>query len=534
MHTYWRLAWVFVLAIVLFTLPAVGGAWPLHTANSSEAATIITVDSGTDPDNSKSKDCSSNTPCTLRRAIVEARLLSPDERPVLIQFNIPATAEEGYDSALGVWEIELLASTDPSVFRTLEGGQITIDGATQPGGRLDGPKIVLIGPGTGNKDGIIVGTNNAGAHDDNVLRGLAFQNFKTHVIVNSNDNLITENWFGLTSDGMQPYLRNGDAQDGSGSAGVALSANIIGNEITENVFLGFDGVAGAIRGDGNTFSSNLVGTDASGNVPGKQTDPDLICSPVDWLGGGGISMEGNDHVIADNVFAGLRQQIFSMSTQPDAIRVTGRGHTVERNQIGVDMAGTDVGVCGRGVFMSDSPKNVTISANVIVNPGLSGISLNGPLYDANELRSNVIRQARAWTEVEGNPKPEDAIQVGPLLPDSLQQFAPARITGINGTAVTGTSGAGSPCPNCTIELFLDDTDGIVEALQSLAVVTADAQGNWQATLPKPLAEDEGLRTTSTSSKFNTIPGLSAGTTTGLSILTIEREPPAYLPVILNQ
>ncbi len=159
---------------------------------------------------------------------------------------------------------------------------------------------------------------------------------------------------------------------------------------------------------------------------------------------------------------------------------------IEGNRIGVDLAGTDVGVCGRGIFMSDSPKNVTILENIIANPGLSGISLNGPLYDANELRGNVIRQRMAWAEVEGNPEPENAIQIGPLLPDGLQNFVPARITSITGTAVTGTSGPGSPCPNCTIELFLDDDDGIVEALQSMAVVTADGDGNWQATLPREL------------------------------------------------
>lgn len=537
MHTHRRVLWLVGLLIVLFALPlAVVARVPEgnDTPESGDAAvTTIIVDSGTDPDNSKSKDCNNATPCTLRRAINSARLLSPAQRPVEIVFNIPATAGEGYDSGLGVWTIELMSGADPAVFRALEFGQITIDGTTQPGGRSDGPKIIIYGPATGNKDGLLVGVNNAGAHDGNVLRGLAFQNFRTAVIVNSNDNLIAGNWFGLTSDGTAPLLRNGDAQDGSGSAGVALSANVENNVISENVFLGFDGVAAAIRGEGNVFSSNWVGTIASGSVPDKETDPDLICSPVDWLGGGGISMEGEGHLVSDNIFAGLRQQIFSASTQPDAIRVTGREHTIESNRIGVDLAGTNVGVCGRGIFMSDSPKNVTILENIIANPGLSGISLNGPLYDANELRGNVIRQRMAWAEVEGNPEPENAIQVGPLLPDGLQNFVPARITSIAGTAVEGTNGPGSPCPNCTIELFLDDDDGIVEALQSMAVVTADGDGNWQATLPRELTPEETLRTTSTSRKFNTIPGLSAGTTTGLSGAYVETQPPVYLPVIVR-
>ena len=46
--------------------------------------TIISVDSVTDPDGSKSKTCSSRVVCTLRRAIIEARELSADDRPVEI------------------------------------------------------------------------------------------------------------------------------------------------------------------------------------------------------------------------------------------------------------------------------------------------------------------------------------------------------------------------------------------------------------------------------------------------------------------
>ena len=93
-----------------------------------------------------------------------------------------------------------------------------------------------------------------------------------------------------------------------------------------------------------------------------------------------------------------------------------------------------------------------------------------------------------------------------------------------------TYGIGSPCPRCVIELFLDDVDGVKETLATLAVVNADADGDWTATLPAPLAPDEGLRTTSTTTRFNTIPNMSAGTTTGLSRLY--RSPSyIFLPVV---
>ena len=63
-----------------------------------------------------------------------------------------------------------------------------------------------------------------------------------------------------------------------------------------------------------------------------------------------------------------------------------------------------VGVCGRGVYLSDGPKQVEVSDNTIVNPGLSGISLNGALYNENTLRANVIEQQAAWVEIPGTPK----------------------------------------------------------------------------------------------------------------------------------
>lgn len=531
-----RHARLVVLAVVCLLLFGVTQAYGVGSDLSNGPVTTITVDSGTDPDNSKSTTCLSAAPCTLRRAIVQARALMPEERPVLIAFNIPATAVEGYDSALQVWELVVQGMSDPAVFRALEGGQITIDGTTQPGGRATGPKIILIGPSTGNKDGLLVGVNSSGSHDDNVVRGLAFQNFKTHVIVNSNDNLIEDNWFGLTADGAEPYLRANNPEDGSGSAGVALSAGVAGNVLQQNVFLGFDGAAAALRGDGNTFAGNTVGTTADGTVPAKATDPNLICTPVDWLGGGGITMEGQGHRIEDNIFAGLRQQIFKISTQPAAIQASGRDHIIENNLIGVSADAVETGVCGRGIYLVNSPNGLRVAGNRIVNPGMSAISLNGALYDANLLRGNIIKQRSAWTQVEDNPAAEDAIQLGKSLPAPLLAFAPAGVTQIDGRTVSGTSGAASPCPDCVIELFLDDTDNIKEALQPLALVTAEADGTWTAELPAELTKTQGLRTTSTTAKYNTITGISAGTTTGLSALyvpepIIEEGPRIYLPSI---
>jgi hypothetical protein len=490
-----------------------------HSLSASPAytyTTVITVTSGTDPDDSKSMTCSSNPPCTLRRAIVESRNLSASQRPVLISFNIPQDAGEGYDSSLQIWKINVFDTTDTLIFRRLK-GDVIIDGATQPNGRTDGPKIIIVGPDTGQKDGLIVGDI---AGDDNiVIRGLAFQNLKTHLSVNTKNNLIENNWFGLADDGMNPYVRNDDPEDGSGSAGISFTSGSMNNTVRNNVFLGFDGVAAAIRGEGNRFENNLVGTRADGSVS-KQTDPSLICTTVDWLGGGGISVDGDANRIEANRFAALRQEIFQASTQPAAIGVGGDQHVLHNNTIGVDGTDTDVGVCGRGIYLlgANTPEFTEVFSNTIVDSELSAISINGALVDANTLRNNLIKKTKAWGQIPGNPEPEDAIQFGPSVPETLRTFNPAKVTEIEDTTVSGTSGTNSPCPNCIIEVFLDDNDDISEALQRLALVTADSNGDWTASLPLELDSDQGIRTTSTTAQFNTIPNTNAGTTTKLSEL----------------
>jgi hypothetical protein len=114
-----------ILAVFLFS----GALQPLDSWGAP--VTTITVDSTADPDTSKSTTCANATPCTLRRAIVQAYALPSGQRPVLIGFNI-STSDPGYDSDLGLWKIQLIGSTNDDL-RYLY-GQATVNGATQPGG----------------------------------------------------------------------------------------------------------------------------------------------------------------------------------------------------------------------------------------------------------------------------------------------------------------------------------------------------------------------------------------------------------------
>jgi hypothetical protein len=499
-----------VVSVLLVSAASVSSA---YGQEAMPAATIY-VDSTTDPDTSDSRTCISHTPCTLRRAVVQAR---SETKPVTIAFNI-STSDPGYNASLKIWKIQFsgISSTANAAVRYLN-GNITIDGSTQPGGRTNGPKIILVGPGTGQYGGIKLGET--ATQNSNTLRGLGFQNFATAVYVNSDSNLIENNWFGLSDDGLSPYLRNNDPQDGSGSTGVALSDGVDVNTIQNNVFLAFDGVAAALRGEDTTFQNNYIGTNASGLVTGKQTDPGLICTTVDWLGGGGISMDGPRHIVQNNIFAGLRQEISGTSTQPDAITVqsTCDDCVVQDNKIGLDYQNHEVGVCGQGIDLSDTER-VDVLDNTLVNTYHAAIFLNGSLSDANTLSRNLIRHSTPWLVPSGATKADDAILRYSGLKDAFEFFNPAKVTSINGKAVSGTAGSGSACPNCIIEIFLDDSDTVTETLQYLGSATANASGNWSFTLPAALAFGQGLRTTSTTAQYGTISGMNAGTTVGLSAL----------------
>lgn len=504
---------------------------PITAAPYTTPVTTITVNSTADPDTSNSTTCTT-PPCTLRRAVIQARGLPANQKPVLIAFNIPTT-DPGYNSTLQIWKIQFsgISSIDNAAVRYLN-GSVIIDGSTQPGGRTSGPKIILVGPGTGQWDGLKLGetaTQNA-----NEVRGLGFQMFKTHIYVNSASNVIANNWFGLNDDGTNIVLRGGGEDDGSGNTGVSVGANVANNVIQNNVFTGIAGVAAAINGNDTVFSNNYVGTIANGTVPGKATDPSLICSQWDWLGGSGISLSGDGNLVEDNVFAGLRIAVEPPTIQADTIRMAGDNHVIRNNKIGLDVNNAEIGVCGRGIYLQGGTEFNQITTNRIIKPGLSAISLNDtPVVstsDANTLRGNVIKKLTPWGEIEGNNSPEDAIQITKSLPDAFRNFKPAQVTSIDGTAVSGTNGAGSSCPNCIVELFLDDTDAITETLQSLAVVTANASGSWSATLPAALTSGQALRTTSTTTQHNTIPGMSLGTTTGLSALYTPGYD-VYLPMI---
>ncbi len=495
--------------------------------------TVITVTSAADPDNSPSATCSSVSAdsCTLRRALVEADALmdaNPSARPVHITFNIP-TSDPQYDSANGVWIIQLYDSSGTYALPTLgstdisKSGQVVIDGASQPGGRSSGPKIIVRGGATygTNQNGLVIN----GEH--NVVRGLAFQRLKNHLQLNHSGNTVENNWFGLNTAGNDVYLRSSAHPEyGSGSGAVTLASASGNNLLQNNVFLGLTGAAINMEGgDDNYVQQNYIGTRSNGTINAASVDEDSLCNPSaandNWFGGEGINLRGKRNQVLSNTLVALLVQGGSLQTPPDAINVTdAQDNLLQNNRIGVDATGAAVWTCGAGIDVA-SATYTQIFSNTIINAHASGIFLSGDYagFNANQMRGNIISGTTTAIEFNQDAKASKAVSL----------FTPARAS-IDGLQVSGSSG--DDCPFCWIDVYLDDDDSVSEALAYLGSAIADVNGNWSFTLATELKDNQGLRLLSTPRSYGIIPYFEAGTSSRLSDLYQEKSM-IYLPLVLK-
>ncbi|MBN1886383.1 MAG: hypothetical protein JW850_00270 [Thermoflexales bacterium] len=462
--------------------------------------TTLTVDTSEDPDTSPSYTCGGtytggfapapDGKCTLRRAIVEAGAMSSGSRPILIAFNL-ATGDSGYNSTLQTWKIALAADL-PYV----KGGQVIIDGSTQPNGRADGPKIIIHG------GSIKLGETQY--HDDNQAIGLAIQGGELALV--GDNNVAENNWVGLTDDGQGVYYIDG-IPNRSNYSYIRVGGD--NNVVRANASASANGVSIVIEGDDNLIVDNTVGTRADGTLPDVPENRKCHANAFlyNWFTGDGLHVRGYRNQVDNNVIAGM---LFAsndpFTTPPEAIEISGFDHIIRNNKIGVDANGQERWVCGAGITLDG--KRHQIVNNAIVNTRLPAIGIYGSSYslDAITMQGNVIKNA---------PK---ALDFGPNVPSAWKNFTPAQVTSIDGTSVSGTAGEGSACANCVVELFIDDGDELVEALQALTRVTADASGAWMADIGATLAPTQGLRTASTTSASGQISGFSAGTTSKFSAL----------------
>jgi hypothetical protein len=468
-------------------------------------ATVITVT--TTDDTSTSETCADTTPdaCSLRRAINQAAHLAANERPALIAFDVPGSDPGHVDVGGGYWVITLTADLPP-----VKGGQVTIDATTQDG-RTTGPTVVVRRRTT---TGAKIQLGETQYEGGCVLQGLALQGVEVHM--NGDDNIIAHNWLGQEDDGTAIYIYNDDPSKQNHAIiwGFAESDH---NHIHHNVIAGPGSEAIKFQGYDSLVEQNYIGTLADGTIPVDTILPENVCDHTllsgGWYGGGGITFSGRRHRIISNTIAGLMQYGSAQQTQPPAIELTsGQDQLVQYNRIGVDAAGTEAWTCGPAIDNTDA-SYARIISNTIVNAYQQGIFVDGTVIviNATTMRGNVISSTAS------------AIEFGESVPVTLSLFSPAMVTDIDGVNVTGASG--DPCPYCYVDVFLDDTDTVAEALVYLGTTTADGNGDWSFVLPAELEDDQGLRTISTARSYGVLQHFEAGTSSGLS--------PVYLPPVAN-
>lgn len=245
------------------TMPRLVLALLLALAVSTARAATFTVDSTGDGVDANAADglcADAGGQCTLRAAIQQANAAAGGD---VIAFAIPGPPAIAPTKSL------------PPVTDV-----VTIDGTTQPGGR-----VTLDGTGAGdNAGGLVV------LKPGCVVRGLAIGNFaKNGILIFGGSNATIDDTFvGLGTDGVSPAPNalNGIVVGGSnvtitasavgynGLDGVAVAPGGAGNRITQTRFLS-NGALGIDLGDDGLINPNDA-LDADAGANGLQNAPYLI------------------------------------------------------------------------------------------------------------------------------------------------------------------------------------------------------------------------------------------------------------------
>lgn len=478
--------------------------------------------------------------CTLRRAVLEAGVRPDSDRPINILFDIPTT-DPNYDATLGLWEVQIDSSFIWEIdrrFITDDGGQVTIDGASQPIGRNNGPRIMI---NTNSENSPIFGRSLEIRTSNNVIQGLGFSGGGQIILYEAN-NIVQDVWMGLTNDGSE--LKPASDANSQALRSMARGGIIMPNEDSDNNLIQNNVIIGASEraisvtgGDGNQIFNNFIGTNSEGIVPITGTidcTRALDYNPSLWYGGRGIRIVGSDNTISGNTVVGLHATQSANDTPPISMEIAGTNNVILNNTIGVDSSGARVGVCGQGMLIQGTEGIVTDNVLFFTRNGFDPSDV-GTEFDAAILMQSFTGQGagdpdrwmKVWNNIiDGGNFSEANFNAyrfaGPGVPIEMRQFIPARVTSINATSVTGTNGdplplgPGTDCPNCTIYLYLDDDDDRIESFELLGTATADANGNWSTTISRLLAGNEGIRTQSESSDPNVMHIYDVQTTTRLS------------------
>lgn len=358
-------------------------------------------------------------PGSLRQAILSANS-SPG--PDLIVFNIPSTGRRAITPS----------SPLPAITEA-----VTIDGTTQPGGRVE---LTGTNAGTGANGLTISGGNS-------VVRGLVINKFRFDVNrlaqfdlsrvggngihLNSPNNIVEGNLIGTDSEGATAL--------GNDFAGVLITAanNVIGgiNDAARNILSGnFVGVGIASQAaTGNRVVGNYIGTDATGTSAVANSGGIVVLGAGNNIIGGAAS--GARNVIAGNIKVpaipglSLTGGVAIINFQSF---VGARGNVIQGNLIGLDRTGGRV--LGNGWVAAE-----TSSAGLFIGDA-SDNTIGGTVAGAGNVISGNIGHGIVIGSTDGNGARGNLIQgnrIGTLIGDVLR---PAGNT-LHGIFVTSSAGS---------------------------------------------------------------------------------------------
>jgi len=481
--------------------------------------------------------------CTIRRALREAGARPFSDRPINIVFTGLDGNDGNADDIQFVNDQWLLpvsgaaATSDFGIYPqsiTEVRGQINIVGfPVDVQGNKEMPKIFIISTQT-----MEVEMNEVLIQSMGFLGGMSIH-------AKEADFTFQNNTWGLEPDGMSMAFSDFNGNTGylAGNHGVYGLAKADRLLVQNNIITGASTNAVEVNSAAEEVQilNNWIGTDVNGTVPivpanlacRTFTNINPVNPPVDpineWFGGSGINAAGTGLVIEGNYIAGLQNIRSTNDTPPQALTVYGALHTIENNVIGQDINGTTIGVCGQGIKFSTQTD--------VIDPQNNGHLVINNIIDSSRNGFENTKGAILWTDtsspafkdsgntVRGNiviNGPEKYLEIGPMISDAIKLFEPAEITSIDGTLVTGRShtsnimGSPSPCPNCLIDFYLDDSDSHEEALDHLGSTFADANGDFTFNLSAPIPAGYSIRTTSTSQSDDVIPNTWQGTTSSMS------------------
>ena len=505
--------------LALFTtFPPAVSAQPQRQEPAGANVTIITVNTSADLDSSSlTKTCGYDTTqlnpavdgCTLRRALLEAAARPPGDRPIEIRFNLPANDPNKDLEVSGTWTLPINGTLPPlKTFSIVNlNGAVTIDGATQPGGRTTGPKIII----DSNDNSLQVESEN------NIIRNLSFKGGGA-IFLKEDGNLIDNVWMGLSDDGNAIAFRTPNQPERMATGGIFISSN--DNTVQSNVISGAFAKAVDIGSNisGNIIQNNLIGTRADGTVPAVPVAAQCLRSfdldEQNWYGGWGIAVSGSNNQVIGNRIAGLHILQSANDTPPIALEIFGQNHLIQDNVIGIDANGAKVGVCGQGIKVAGSHtqilENIVTGSKIGFEDSVPAAILandSSPTFGRITVRGNLVENG-----------PGEVYAFGPAVSTVLQNFNPAKITSISGTTLKGVNGDGSACPGCVIDFYRDDSDAIGEALVYLGSTTAGNSGAFTFIMSQPLPAGTGVRTSSTTPSAGIIGSFGAGTTSKISKL----------------